>query len=286
LEHPQWYGELWVRYPLSQTRLPAYHGLLFKAITEFWTIINDISSRTFVRHRLPAKLSVNQIFQFYDRLTAWHNNLPEPLTPKKIVLPDQLKLHMHYNHMLIDLVTPILDYTGSPGAHLPKMPRDIYNEALTHFETLIRLYYLRHGFEGTDNFLTHFLGYFSTFTMNAIETSAGSSFLEARRSTLLLLTKGLHDQCQVHYVARAILRLQVGLMRPQDVDLLRQFVDIETDQVIYGPLEQAVHTDWPAYAIGLESKGEQLRQGKTLATCLASLSLEPGTSPTPTRSSA
>lgn len=285
VECPQWYGELWVKYPLSQSRLPTYHGLIFKAIADFWTIMNEVSTLTFSRHGPPTKLSVEQIFQFYCRLKAWQSSLPEPLTPKKIVLPHQLKLHMYYNHMLIDLITPILDYTGGPGITLAHTPRDIYNEAVNHFETVIRLYYLRHGFEGTDTFLLHFLGVFNHITMNAIETSTGSSFLEARRSTMLLLTKGIHDQSRVHYLAAAVLRLQIGLMRREDVDLLQQFVDIEADHLIYGPMKQAVHTSWPAYSIGLETKAEQLMQGNTLGTCIAKMTLEPSASPTPKRGS-
>ncbi|KAK4155533.1 hypothetical protein C8A00DRAFT_13446 [Chaetomidium leptoderma] len=286
LEQPNWYGELWVRYPSSQSRLPTYHGLLFKAKADFWTILNEVSLLTFSRHRAPAKLSVNQILQFYNRLIAWQQNLPEPLTPRKIVLPHQLKLHLHYNHMLIDLVTPILDYNGSAGVfQLPQTPRDIYIEAVTHLETILRLYYLRHGFEAADSFLLHFLGLLNHVTMNAIETSTGSSFLEARRSTLVLLTKGIHDQSRVHFVARAVLRLQLSLMRLEDVELLRQFVDIETDQVTYGPQEQAIHSDWPVYEVGLEARDQQRRQGRTLASSLASLSLlESSTLPTPSRS--
>ena len=281
-EQPQWYGELWVRYPLSQSLLPTYHGLLFKAKADFWSIINELSLLTFTSHGSTSKLTVGEIFQFYGRLKGWLHNLPEPLTPKKIVLPHQLKMHMHYHHMLIDLVTPVLDYTGAPGVPLAFTPRDIYVEAVIHFETVMRLYYLRHGFEATDSFLLHFLGLLNYINMTAIETSMGSSFLEPRRSTLLLLTKGIHDQSRIHFVARAILRLQVSLMRLEDVELLKQFVEIETDKVIYGPLEQAVHTNWPMYEIGLEAKAEQARQGRTLATSLASLTLE---TPTPTQHS-
>lgn len=286
LAQPQWYAELWVRYPLGQSPLPTHHGLLFKAKADFWAILNDASLLTFSHHRPPSKLSVVQTLEFYNRLIAWRQNLPEPLTPKKIVLPHQLKLHMHYNHVLIDLVTPILDYNGSVGPQLSQTPRDIYIDAVTHFETVVRLYYLRHGFEGTDLFLLHFLGLLNHITMNAIETSAGSSFLEARRSTLLLLTKGIHDQSHVHFIARAILRYQINLMRLEDVDLLRQFVEIEEDQVIYGPLEQAVHSDWPVYQVGFEARDEQKRQGKTLSGALASLTMEPSMSPTPSRSPA
>jgi hypothetical protein len=286
LEQPQWYAEMWVRYPLSQSPLPTHHGLLFKAKADFWAIVNDVSFLTLSHHRPPSKLPVNQTLEFYNRLRAWGQNLPEPLTPKKIVLPHQLKLHMYYNHVLIDLVAPILGYTGSVGPQLCQTPRDIYIDAVSHLETVIRLYYLRHGFEGTDIFLLHFLGFLNHITMNAIETSAGSSFLEARRSTLLLLTKGLHDQSHAHFLARAILRYQVSQMRLEDVELLRQFVEIEEDNVIYGPLEQAVHSDWPVYEVGFEARDEHMRQGRTLAKALSSLTIEPSMPPTPSRSPA
>ena len=265
-------------YPLSQSRFPTHHGHLLRAKADFWTIINDVALATFSHRHSAYKLTVGEIFQFYERLKAWLRNLPEPLTPRKIVLPHQLKLHMYYNLILMDLVTPILDYTGGPGLPLAFRPRDIYVEAVTHFETCMRLYYLRHGFEAPDSFLLHFLGLLNHINMNAIETSMGSSYLEPRRSTLLLLTKGIHDQSRVHYVARLILRLQVRLMRPEDVELLRQFVEIEADQVIFGPIEQAVHTNWSMYEVGLEAKTEQRRQGKSLATTLASLCLEPAAS--------
>jgi hypothetical protein len=101
---------------------------------------------------------------------------------------------------------------------------------------------------------------------------------------LLLIAKGIHDQCRVNYIARAIFRYQVSLMRPEDVDLLRQFVELESDGLINGPLEQAVHTDWPVYEVGLEAKAEMRRQGRTLASGLASLSLTSSPLPTPSRS--
>ncbi|KAJ4295913.1 hypothetical protein N0V88_004615 [Collariella sp. IMI 366227] len=285
IEYPQWYGELWVKYPLSQTRLPTFHGLIFKAKADFWTIINSFAQLAFADRHVGSKPSVHEVLPFYHRLRAWERNLPEPLTPRKIVLPHQLKLHMLYNHMLIDVVELILGCPQPEGAQLAQVHRDAYNEAVLHFETLIRLYYLRHGFESTDIFLLHFLGFFNHITMKAIETSEGSSFLESRRSTLVLVTKGIRDQGQAHYVARAILRFQVNMMRPEDLELMQQFVEIGGDQVIFGPLEQTVHTDWPVYDIGLEAKAEKRRQGKTLASSLASLILESPTSSSPDRSS-
>ncbi|KAL1837226.1 hypothetical protein VTJ49DRAFT_4108 [Mycothermus thermophilus] len=286
-QQPQWYGELWVRYPLSQFRLPTYHGLLFKAKADFWVILTEFATMAFSDGRTPADLPVGQILECYNKLRAWHDSLPEPLTARKIVMPHQLKLHMHYKHVLVDLVRPILGYAGPVTPGSAQTPRDIYVEAVTHFETLLRLYYLRHGFEATDAFLLHFLGFFAHITIDAVETSAGSSFLEARRSTLLLVMKGIYDQSRAHFLAKAILRLQASHMRPEDVELLTRFVfvDLEDkDQLpISGPLEQAVLTDWPSYDVGLDARAELMRQGQGLASSLASLSLEPqGSTPSAT----
>jgi hypothetical protein len=257
---------------------------LFKAKADLWTIINEISALTFSHHRSPTKLSVSQILRFYARLRAWMDRLPEPLTARRIVLPQQLKLHMHYHQFVIDLATPILGHTELGGVQLNPPPRDIYTDAVTHLETLIRLYYLRHGFDSTDSFLVQFLGLLNFLTINAIETSAGSSFLESRRSTLLLLSKGIHDQGRAVFVARTVLRVQLSLMRPEDVALLKQFVEVAASHLVYGPMEEVVHSDWPVWEVGLEAKAEMRKQGKTLENTLASLSLESSTSPTPSRS--
>lgn len=254
---------------------------MFKAKADFWVIVNDFMLLAFFDRRAPSKLSVCQIYAFYNRMRAWIDGLPASLTPKKIVLPHQLKLHMHYHLILIDLFRPILSYTAYDGVQRTKMPRDIYSEAATHLETLIRLYYLRHGFEALDCFLIHFLGTLSHMTMDAVASSTDCSLLESRRSTLLLLTKGMHDQSRSFFVAKAVFRLQVSLMRPQDVDLLKRFVEIGADELIYGPLEHVVRSDWPVYEVGLEAKAEHFRQGKSLASSLASLSLQSGTSHPP-----
>jgi hypothetical protein len=281
VEQPQWYGELWIKYPLGQSRLPTYHGLVFKAQADFWTIITEFLLLTFSRPRSIARLSLAQIFGFYNRLQAWLHNLPEPLTPRKIVLPHQLKLHMHYQSMLVDIFTPILEDTEADKMlRLGKTPRDIYIEALTHLETLMRLYYLRHGFEGFDSFLIHFLGTLNYMTMTGIESEADPAYREFRRSTMILLLKGIHDQGQAHFVARAVLRLQASYMRREDVELLKRYVEINEGHLIYGPLEQAFCSDWPTYGIGLEAKAERLRQGISLSSTMASLCLGPSTSPT------
>ncbi|KAK0630112.1 hypothetical protein B0T17DRAFT_490691 [Bombardia bombarda] len=283
---PQWYGEIWVRYPLSQSRSSTHHGPLFKAKADMWTIMHDFTLICFRDSASPLKLSMDQILGFYNRLVAWFDNLPEPLTPKNISMPHHLKLHMHYNLVLMNilkLITPRdwRDYTQL-GYRLPiKSPRIAYEDARMHYETTIRLYYLRHGFDVLDGFILHFLGSLSEMTIEAINSNSSPSIIEALRSTVLLTAKGFYDQAQSIYVARAVFRLQTSMMRPEDVELLKYFAKIEVAEEIRTPLEQPVQSIWPTYDHPLGIEGISENPSNTLTRRLEGMSLEFTPSPGP-----
>ncbi|KAK3990327.1 hypothetical protein QBC44DRAFT_66147 [Cladorrhinum sp. PSN332] len=261
--YPNFYGELWVKYPLTSAPLPVHHGLLFKAKADFWTILNELAVLNFSTSR-PLSMPPQQIVAFYQRLRKWLHNLPEELTPRKIVLPSQLKLHMHYNHVITDLLKPILGQNWSDGESPPKSFDETHSEAILNLETLVRLYYLRHGFESADSFLIHFLGNLGFISRVTIEQPPDAASLESHRSTEILLMKGMNELGRAYYLAKAVMRLQASFMRPEDVELVKRFADVEADQLVYGPLEQSLHSDWPVYEIGYEAKAEQLRQGRNL----------------------
>jgi hypothetical protein len=92
-QNPAWYGEFWLKYPLSQTLCSTHFGHLFKAKAEFCVILNRIVVEIFGKEggkvtQCPPKIVAN----FARDFTAWHFSLPDPLTPKKIVFPSQFKL--------------------------------------------------------------------------------------------------------------------------------------------------------------------------------------------------
>lgn len=89
---PEWYGETWLRYPLSQTLLPARFGYYFRARAKFFIIVNDVAKQSFIDTIKPSRLSNVQVMRHYTRLLEWFGHLETPLTPEKIVLPAQLKL--------------------------------------------------------------------------------------------------------------------------------------------------------------------------------------------------
>ncbi|EGS18031.1 uncharacterized protein CTHT_0060450 [Thermochaetoides thermophila DSM 1495] len=273
IENPQWYGELWIAYPGSTHRFPTYHGLSFKAKCEFWRIITEIGSIMFAGDRSPIVMPLKQTLHYVNRLRDWLHGLPEPLSPSKIVFPQHLKLHLGYYYMLIEVISPIIGCTEVDGVPLNPTPYDLYLEAVNCHETLIRIHYLRHGFEGFDTFMLHFLGFNNHLAIRAVETSQGSSYLEPRRSSVILFAKGIHEFSQALFIAKAILKLQVGRMQASEAELLRRELEIEPEEVAYGPMEQTVQSDWPEYDVGVEAKAERVKEGKTLATSLAELSL-------------
>jgi len=105
-------------------------------------------------------------------------------------------------------------------------------EANAHLETLIRLYFLRHGFESFDPFLIHPLNVLGFSTINKINANPFSLDIDATRSTIVLAAKGMYDQGQSHYIGYVTLRFLKSSMRPEDMLLLDQVAavqDVEDD---------------------------------------------------------
>jgi hypothetical protein len=105
----EFYGETYVRYPLSPAGVPTYHTLLFKAKADLWIIMNELSLVQMGESVVPRNLPIGQVLEFYKRLRGWFHKLPRPLSPGRIVMPHQVKLHMHYNILLIAMLKPILN---------------------------------------------------------------------------------------------------------------------------------------------------------------------------------
>lgn len=93
-------------------------------------------------------------------------------------------------------------------------------------ETLVRLWYLRHGFTATTSFLCQPLALIGFRCLEAIKRQDRADELEAIRSTLFLVAKGLREQSQSHYLAETLFRVIKGQMRPEEASLLGTIADI------------------------------------------------------------
>ncbi|EFY90076.1 C6 transcription factor, putative [Metarhizium acridum CQMa 102] len=162
------YGEVWVKYPLSHNLSPSYFGQVFKARSEFRIIMNEYCQAAF-----------------------------------------------------------------SEGS-----------------QTLVRLYYLRHGFEAMDLFIVIPLMLAGYECIDAISEQATGPRLEALRSTLILIAKGLYNQRRNHYLAEALFRVIRGRMRQEELSLLKTTMRLDDDEEDERRhMAQAVRSHWPVSVV-------------------------------------
>lgn len=91
-EGTSWYGEFYLEYPLSTTAFPAHHAHTVKGIASLRAILGDIACRAFRNGKKVHCLTWDEAMQYKARLDKWFEDLPEPLTPKRIVFPWHLKI--------------------------------------------------------------------------------------------------------------------------------------------------------------------------------------------------
>ena len=106
------------------------------------------------------------------------------------------------------------------------------NNANIQLETLLRLYYLRHGFGYLDPFLIHPLNVLGFSSMNKLSANLSSADLNTTRSTIVLAAKGIYDQGQCHYLGQVTLRFLKIDMRPEEKRLLDQIAGLADDEDI------------------------------------------------------
>ncbi|KJK76000.1 hypothetical protein H634G_08757 [Metarhizium anisopliae BRIP 53293] len=237
------YGEVWVRYPLTRNLSPSSFGPVFKARSEFRIIMNAYCQAAFSE---GSQVTVEKANGFLSRLRCWYDGLPAPLQPKRIVLPGHLQLHMYYHHLILTIYEPLLDVATEEEP----TPQQIVDDARKHLQTLVRLYYLRHGFEAMDLFIVVPLMLAGYECIDAIGEQATGPRLEALRSTLILIAKGLYHQRRNHYLAEALFRVIRGRMRQEELSLLKTTVRLDEDEEDERRhMAQAVRSHWPVSVV-------------------------------------
>lgn len=154
---------------------------------------------------------------------------------------------MYYHNLILSIYEPLIDLKKSRTQE--DTLQQIANESSKCLQTLVRLYYLRHGFEAMDLFIVIPLVLAGFKCLDAISDQTPKSKLEDLRSTLVLVVKGLYNQRRNHYLAEALYRVVRGRMRPQEVTLLKETVDLDDDddEKTAGrqAMMQTVRSHWP-----------------------------------------
>ncbi|RKL38961.1 hypothetical protein BFJ72_g7091 [Fusarium proliferatum] len=242
-EDPSWYGEIWVKYPLNHGLSSMCLGEVVHARSRFRIIMNEFCDAAYSE---GSKVGVNLAYQFRGRLEEWFESLPASLSPRRIVLPGQLQLHMYYHHLLLTIFEPLYDAetTREPS------PQRIVAGSKRNMQTLVRLYYLRHGFEAMDLFIVIPLMVMGYDSIDAIKEDTSTEEIEFLRSTLILIAQGLYYQRRNHYLAQALFRVIRGKMRPQEIGLLKSSMALDRYEADPEPeMAVAVRSHWPVSVV-------------------------------------
>ncbi|KAI2615137.1 hypothetical protein GGR54DRAFT_642636 [Hypoxylon sp. NC1633] len=251
-EATAFYGEIRVKYPLGRESIPTHNGQVFRAVSMFRVIMNEITQVSFSQPRTFSRMSLGAAIDFRARLLTWYDDLPQPLQARNIALPSQLKIHIYYHIILISLFEPFMQIGY---IHTEANPSTIVNHSKACFETLLRIYYQRHGFESVDITLVqllHLLGFSALRDMSLAKK--GSEAHETLRSTILLCGKGMWEQGQNYYASEVVFRLFKQSLDPDDAQLLREVTEMEETDGRLDHMIREVRSLWP---IGLFSMAEE-----------------------------
>ncbi|OAA66323.1 Zn(2)-C6 fungal-type DNA-binding domain protein [Cordyceps fumosorosea ARSEF 2679] len=274
-EDPDWYGQLWVQYPASATRVSLCFEQVFERKTRFRIIMHE-----FCEEAYGTSLGVNSFKAegLRRKLQRWFEDLPESLDPRNIVLPSQLQIHMYYHHILLSIYEPLLEAGSAPYQHTPT---EIVASSRRFMHTLVRIYFLRHGYEAMDLFIVVPLMILVDECLERMAAGGGpggddddDAALDEPRATLMLVARGLHDQRRNHYLGEALWRVLRGKMRREELALLRRALGVDGEQGEEEQQEpaQVVRSHWPVSVV----KKEDL-DSKTLGNlfeCYAHLNVD------------
>lgn len=153
---------------------------------------------------------------------------------------------MYYHHLILTIYEPLLDVK----TEREPTPTQIVADAMKHLQTLVRLYYLRHGFEAMDLFIVIPLMLAGYECIDAIDEQTSGPRLEVLRSTLILIAKGLYHQRRNHYLAEALFRVIRGRMRAEELALLKNTMRLDEDEEDERrEMAQAVRSHWPVSVV-------------------------------------
>ncbi|KAF4430454.1 Nitrogen assimilation transcription factor nirA [Fusarium acutatum] len=236
------YGDFVLRFPAAKGPVSVNYANTFRTLSEFRIIMNDVAAVFFSDLKNTPDATVDRIKGFCIRLDSWYQNLPPELKAREISFPWQLKLHMHYYNLIIYLLET-LRMTSTP-ALVDESVQKVLSDAKIKMETLLRLYYLRHGFESYDIFVISplaFIGFMLAKTLDSSETAG----LESRRSTVVLVAKGLQDQSQNCYLARLVFRILKSSVGRENQFLIKEVDNEKEDDEAQRVIEEQVKSSWP-----------------------------------------
>lgn len=176
---------------------------------------------------------------------------------------------MHLQYIIMLLLEPfVASGQDSTSITLPngksKPVRVILDESRVGFETLIRVYYLRHSFETYAPVMVQFLSVLGFLSVQRAMTEPISpGALKPYQSSVILATLGLSNQAQQAFLANAMFRLLFSKVPPSMTDVTNQYCSLNTSAIVE---MQPAHAKsaYPVHMVSINADAEEQRMNRLL----------------------
>ena len=140
--------------------------------------------------------------------------------------------------------------------HMGFSPTKLVATSKACLETLLHMFYHRHGFEAYYMFLLQVLVQLGFDALERLRTSKAHqkwspAALKASRATLVLCAKGMHDQGRNYYLAECVFRILRDKMSSEDVSLLKDWAQIKDGEERQRLMTDYVHGEYPIHVVAI-----------------------------------
>lgn len=143
-------------------------------------------------------------------------------------------------------------------------PHEVLEASRHSYETLVRIYYLRHSFEALDCFIVQILAVLALSTVSRIRAGTHTVPLEALQSTLVLSVVGLADQSHSFYTSQMVLGAVRNGMAQREIELVDRFMQQGRAKEEHPPQGSSGRYLWPINFGSITADREARRLGKLL----------------------
>ncbi|KAL7770680.1 hypothetical protein CFE70_000618, partial [Pyrenophora teres f. teres 0-1] len=148
-------------------------------------------------------------------------------------------------------------------------PTKLFIASKASLQTLLHMFYHRHGFEAYYIFLLQILVQLGFDAVERLRTPEAQQkhfpvVMKATRATLILCAKGLRDQGRNFYLSELIFRLLRDEMNPVDAKLLKDWARIKNEEEREELMMEHVQSDYPVNVEAITSDPSERRLNRLL----------------------
>ena len=148
-------------------------------------------------------------------------------------------------------------------------PARLYAASKASLQTLLHMFYHRHGFETYYIFLLPILVQLGFDSIERLRTPEAQQehfppIMKATRATLILCAKGLRDQGRNFFLSELVFRILQDKMNPVDVKLLKDWARIKGEDKREKSMLEHVHSEYSVNVKSISSDPTDRRLNRLL----------------------